>query len=104
MGRMHEAEARRLRAVRGAREVSEMLARRGVKARIIGSLSSGTFGQSSDVDFLILECPRGLKYSIEGMVEDKLNGLPFDVIYAEELAPHRLDRALKESIDASDLD
>ena len=76
------------------------LAELGVDARMIGSLVSGRFGHHSDVDFLILDCPRHLKYGIEGVIEDCLAGLPFDVVYLDEIPAHKLARFVGEAVDA----
>lgn len=94
---------RRAKAVRCVRMACEMLAARGIKVKVIGSLAKGDFGPYSDVDLLILECPRSLKYSIEGDVEDCLEGLPFDVIYEDEIPDYKREHFLKGAVDASDL-
>jgi predicted nucleotidyltransferase len=41
----------------------------GVTARVVGSLAEGQFALHSDVDFLVEECPRHLKYSSEATIE-----------------------------------
>jgi predicted nucleotidyltransferase len=81
--------ARRERALDGARAAIAVLAERGVKAELIGSLASPRFDQASDVDLLVTECPRSLKYAIESLVEDCLQGLAFDVLYLDELSSDR---------------
>jgi len=90
-------------AVPRAQEATAALAKLGVRARIIGSLGTGRFRPGSDIDFLIIECPRRLKYAIEGIVEDCLGGLPFDVVYLDEVPAHKLARFSKEAVDAWDL-
>jgi predicted nucleotidyltransferase len=97
------ASERRSFAISRAREATAALARLGVEARIIGSLASRRFRPGSDIDFLIVECPRRLKYGIEGLVEDCLGGLPFDVVYLDEVPAHKLDRLTREAVDARDL-
>jgi predicted nucleotidyltransferase len=85
-------QARRSRALEAARAAIAALAERGVKAELIGSLTSPDFDQTSDVDLLVTECPRTLKYAIESLVEDCLQGLAFDVLYRDELSPDRVAR------------
>jgi len=75
----------------------------GVTARVIGSLASGRFGPKSDIDLLIVDCPRHLKFAIEGTIEEGLRGLPFDVVYLDEVPEHKLDRFLKGAVDARQL-
>jgi predicted nucleotidyltransferase len=95
-------ERRRL-AISGARAACETLAGMGVTIRVIGSLATGSFGADSDVDFLVTECPHRLKYAIEGLVEDCLGGLPFDVVYLDEIPAYKLDRFTREAVDARHL-
>jgi predicted nucleotidyltransferase len=80
-----------------------MLAGMGVTARVIGSLAAGRFRLDSDVDFLVVDCPRHLKYGIEGVVEDCLEGLSFDVVYLDEVPAHKLERFTREAVDARHL-
>jgi predicted nucleotidyltransferase len=68
-----------------AGEVVQSLDALGVKARVIGSLAENRFALHSDVDFLIEECPKKLKYSIESTVESIMLDIPFDVIYQDEI-------------------
>lgn len=100
---VERASERRRSAISRARQATNALAELGVKARIIGSLASDRFRPGSDIDFLIVECPRHLKYGVEGIVEDCLGGLPFDVIYLEEIPAHKLARLTREAVDAGDL-
>jgi predicted nucleotidyltransferase len=79
------------------------LAERGVEARLIGSLARGDFLLHSDVDLLVLRCPAELRHGIEELVEETLEGLPFDVVYLDELAPARRAVLERESLRASDL-
>ncbi|EJW09998.1 hypothetical protein A33M_0710 [Rhodovulum sp. PH10] len=79
------------------------LAELGVTARIFGSLARGEFRQNSDIDFLVVACPARLKYAIEGLVEDGLGGLRFDVVYLDEVPPHKVARFIREAIDAERL-
>jgi transcriptional regulator with XRE-family HTH domain len=94
---------RKARALAAARRVLAMLAKAGIEAGVVGSLARGTFGAHSDVDFLVLECPRRLKYAIEGRIEDEMDGIGFDVVYLEELDPHFRKKAIGEVKRASDL-
>lgn len=84
-------EARRARAFSGAKAAISALSKLGVKVELVGSLKAGRFGYSSDVDLLVTECPRSLKYAIEAVVEDCLPGLSFDVLYLEDMSPRRAD-------------
>ena len=54
---------RRKRAVSYVHDVIRELERHGVKLKIFGSLASGSFDASSDIDLLVTECPKSLKYS-----------------------------------------
>ena len=96
-------EGRRVRAVAAAQAATAALAGLGVRAVVTGSLARGRFGPHSDVDLLVTACPRHLKYAIEGIVEDALAGMPFDVIYLDELPCWRLARFTEGAIHASEL-
>lgn len=72
-------------AIARARAAADAVARIGVATLVTGSLARGEFRLGSDVDFLVTRCPRHLKYAIEGIVEDCLEGLRFDVIYLDEI-------------------
>ncbi|WP_020185411.1 nucleotidyltransferase domain-containing protein [Methylopila sp. 73B] len=97
-------EARRSIAIERAKDACEALSSLGVSALVFGSLVNHRFGPTSDVDLLIVKCPRELKYGIEGLVEDRLGGLPFDVIYLDEIPAEKLDRFVREAVDARELD
>lgn len=97
------AQQRRAIAVEKARHVLIALAAVGVDARIIGSLAKGGFDVTSDIDVLVIECPQGLKYRIEHLIEDILEGLPFDVIYVDEIPPHRIVQFMEGAVDARHL-
>lgn len=94
---------RRDRAVELAKRTATALRELGVEVKIIGSLAKGSFGEHSDIDFVVMFCPEELKYRIEGLVEDCLMGFKFDVVYFDEIPPHRLERFMEGAIDASDL-
>ena len=66
------------------------LEQRGVDAPITGSLADGTSQLHSDVDLRIVHCPRGHKYAIEGLVEDAMQNIPFDVVYLDKILPRKL--------------
>jgi hypothetical protein len=100
---LDRASERRRVAISRARDACETLARLGVTARVIGSLATGRFGPASDIDFLVVDCPHHLKYGIEGIVEDSLAGLPFDVVYLDEVPAHKVDRFTREAVEAKDL-
>lgn len=78
-------QARERSALAAAAEVLRRLRGRGVRVAVFGSLANGRFGLHSDVDFLVLECPPALRYRIETDVETCMQGLPFDVAYADEM-------------------
>ena len=92
---------RRQRAISGTCLALDDLRRLGVEAAIIGSLSKGTFGPCSDVDILIVKCPASLKYAIESIVEDRLGDIPFDVIYLDEIPPHKIAGFTEGAVSAS---
>ena len=94
---------RRERAISGSRDAVSALAALGVTAVITGSLARNRFGLYSDADFLVTSCPRHLKYTFEGMVEDALGGLPFDVIYLDEIPEWKVARFTEGAVDAADL-
>ena len=98
------AGERRRRAVAGAKAVVVALAELGVSALVTGSLARGGFGVHSDVDLLVTACPRALKYAIEGIVEDCLGGMAFDVVYLDELPGWKAVRFAAGTVDASSLD
>ena len=81
----HLAERRTLARARAAAALRALRAI-GVRAHTIGSLSNGRFALHSDVDLLVTRCPLALKYGIEHVVERVLGDLPFDVVYADEIA------------------
>jgi predicted nucleotidyltransferase len=100
-------EARRRNRERVARlaaiEVLRRLSSRGVRAGVFGSLATGRFDLHSDVDFIVTECPPRLRYRIETDVEERMHGIPFDVVYADEMREPWRSRALAELRDASAL-
>jgi predicted nucleotidyltransferase len=98
-----QPDHRREQAISGAQAAVSALAELGVTAVITGSLARDTFGPYSDVDFLITDCPRHLKYAIEGTVEDALGGLPFDVVYLDEIPASKVARFAEGAVDACDL-
>lgn len=97
------ASERRRLAVCRAQLACNALSEIGVTARVIGSLATGRFGSDSDIDFLVEHCPRHLKYAIEGLVEDCLGGLPFDVVYLDEVPAHKVERFTREAVNAGHL-
>jgi len=74
-----------------------------VGAVVTGSLARGSFGPHSDIDLLVTSCPRHLKYAIEGIVEDILGGMSFDLIYLDELPPWKTARFADGAVHASEL-
>lgn len=96
-------EAYRTKAIEGARRAAAELETRGVKVVVTGSLARGAFAIGSDVDFVVLECPRRLKYAIESVVEDELGGIPFNVLYREEIPPAMVRRFMDGPVRAPDL-
>jgi predicted nucleotidyltransferase len=96
-------EHHRGRAIMAAQAATRALAELGVATLITGSLARDSFGLNSDIDFLVTSCPRSLKYAIEGVVEDTLGGLPFDVVYIDELSEWQAFRFKDGAVDASHL-
>jgi hypothetical protein len=47
--------------------------------------------------------PPHLKDGIEGIVEDRMGGIPFDVVYLDEIPAHKLGRFTREAVDAGRL-
>lgn len=100
---MEGSASRRQRVIQLVRLAVDDLRSLGVEARIFGSLAAGSFGDRSDVDFLVVSCPSELKYTIEGRVEDRLGDLPFDVVYLDEIPPDRIERFTRHAVEASRL-
>ena len=100
--RLRLEEYRRL-AIMRARAAVSALALLGVRACVTGSLARGRFGIHSDIDFLVTSCPRSLKYAIEGIVEEALEGMPFEVIYLDEIPAWKVARFTEGAVDASEL-
>ncbi len=100
---MADEDTYRRRAVEAARRALGALDALGVRAQVIGSLVRGNFGPDSDIDFLVTDCPRPLKYAIEGVVEDSVQGFRFDVVYLEELPAWKRERFMEAALDAGDL-
>jgi predicted nucleotidyltransferase len=100
-------EARRSACERAARAAAlaalQKLRRRGVEAGVFGSLAAGRFGLHSDVDFLVTACPPDLRYRIETDVEQCMQGIAFDVAYADEMREPWRARALAALRHESDL-
>jgi predicted nucleotidyltransferase len=101
--RSADTESHRRRAVTLARAAAEALDQLGVSVLVTGSLARGFFGPHSDIDFLVTSCPRHLKYAIEGLIEDKLDGIPFDVVYADEIPASKIARFTEGAVDARHL-
>jgi predicted nucleotidyltransferase len=80
-------KARAEKARRLSARALHALTKLGVEARLVGSLARGDFMLHSDVDILVVRCPEKLRYRIEGLVEDRLERLPFDVLYLDEVSP-----------------
>lgn len=67
------------------------------------SLARGDFLPHSDVDLLVVACPPELHYRIESLIEEPLEGRPFDPLYLDEVAAARRAGLLAEAVDAADL-
>ena len=93
----------RVTAIMAARAVTHRLASMDVDAIVTGSLARGRFQPHSDIDLLVLECPKHLKYAIEGIVEDELSAIPFDVIYLDDVPEWKRASFLAGALHASQL-
>lgn len=98
-----QAQERRKKAVRAACMALEWLKAQDVEAGVFGSLVTERFRPHSDVDFLIIRCPESLRYAIEAGIEDRMQGIPFDVVYLDEAREPLRSWALRELVYASDL-
>lgn len=98
------AQRRRVAAQRAVRGLDRLRAL-GVDARVTGSLAQGRFHPHSDVDFLILSLPdESMRYRIETEVERIMEGLPFDVVYLDEVQPESLrQRLMENAVERADL-
>jgi predicted nucleotidyltransferase len=105
LGALRESRrrARERAALAAAAAVLRRLSSRGVRAAVFGSLAAGRFGLHSDVDFIVLDCPPALRYRIETDVEDCMQGIPFDVAYADEMREPWRSRAFATLRDESAL-
>ncbi len=90
--------ARRRALLRAARAAVAALAAHDVRALVFGSPARGDGGAHSDLDLLVVDCPDGWRYRIETLVEAAAAGLPFDVVYADELAEPWRSAALAEAV------
>ena len=96
-------ELHRQRAIEAARGVADVLTGLGVTVLVTGSLARGGFGPHSDIDFLVTACPRHLKYAIEGIVEDSLDGVRFDVVYLDEIPDWKVPHFTRGAVDVRHL-
>ena len=80
----------RAAAIAGARRAVAGLEQKNVKVLVTGSLVDDSFDLHSDVDLLIVQCPRNMKYVLEGIVEDAFGDIPFDVVYLDEIDPRKV--------------
>lgn len=94
----------RAAAIAAAKRAISQLEQKAIKVLVTGSLADNTFGLHSDIDFLIVEYPREMKYALEGMVEDAVGNIPFDVIYLDEVAPRKLLSFTEKARRVEDLD
>jgi predicted nucleotidyltransferase len=95
--RTEQLRIRKAAALQAAARAVAHLSRRGIEARLIGSLKQGDFGIHSDIDFLVTSCPADLMYAVEGEIEDIMNGLPFDLIYLDLLPIAKRESWLKHA-------
>jgi predicted nucleotidyltransferase len=93
----------RTEALSRARRAVAAMEARGFQVLVTGSLARGDFGAFSDVDFLVTRCPPDWRYRIESVVEDEMRGIPFDVIYFDELTPGRLSLMRRDAKPIQDL-
>lgn len=89
------ALTRRARALALAQATLRLLAARGIRARVAGSLAKGTFRADSDVDFLIERRGRVPPRDVIGIIESSMKGFPFDVIFSDRADP-KLLRLIRE--------
>ncbi|MGI4748149.1 MAG: nucleotidyltransferase domain-containing protein [Janthinobacterium lividum] len=94
----------RAAAITATRLAIKELERHGVEALVTGSLVDDSFSLQSDVDILIVKCPRRMKYALEGIVEDALDPIPFDVVYVEEIPTRKLHSFVDKARRVQDLD
>lgn len=94
---------RRKRAVSAAGAALAMLAADRIEARVTGSLAreEASFGEWSDVDLLILSpVPEAQRGKLWLKIESLMGGLPFDLIFADEVDDRLLSSMLKGAKDA----
>ena len=99
LGRLlaERALERRQRALVLAAQTLGELRKRGVSARIVGSLAKGTFRADSDVDYLIEDRSAVPESRVMAIVETSMQGFPFDVTFAERADPRLLAMMREEA-------
>lgn len=88
---------RRRRALELAGRAMRALHRAGISARVVGSLAKGTFRANSNVDFLVEARGWRSESRILGIVEESMQGFPFDVTFADRAAPRLLAMMREEA-------
>lgn len=94
-----KVEQRRRIATEKARRALRALEPIGVKAWIVGSLTSGRFGLYSDVDFLI-DCDRELEYQAFIAIEQAMGDFPFHLLPLRRLKEEALSNLMDGAVDA----
>ena len=101
---MTELTSFRAIAIAAAKRATADLEQREVEVLVTGSLTDNSFDLHSDIDFLIIRCPRNMKYALEGFVEDALGSIPFDVIYLDEIEPRKTRSFVEKARHSDELD
>lgn len=88
-----------------ARACERVLARAGVRMRVVGSVAYGSVRPGSDLDLLIVSYTGKTWGEVRSIVDDAARpyGVPVDVIYADTLPPAVRKAMLKDACHASEL-
>lgn len=88
-----------------ARACERALARRGVRARVVGSLAYGGVRPESDLDLLVLDYAGATWGEVRALVDEAARpfGVPVDVIFADTLPPAVRQAMLQDARRAVDV-
>jgi predicted nucleotidyltransferase len=97
--------ARRAQAIKAARAAAAAAAPFGVKVIVFGSLATGRFHRSSDLD-LALQGPETLRWKAIGTVLSAASAEGFepDIVWLDDAPPRLAERIRETGRDAASLD
>lgn len=77
--------------------INEGLAALGVKAALFGSIARGEAKPLSDIDILVLDRGTVSRGAVVCAIDDASTGIPYDLIFAEDVSPKKVQRMLGEA-------